>query len=245
MKSILIALALPPVCCLWLTIAGFVVVRRNRRWGGVMVGLGLFGLTLLSIPVIADSLIVALEQNLPVTPPADAMPQAIVILGGDLTRTAEAPYALPGLLTLDRLRAGAALQHRTKLPILVTGGTVQPDREAVARVMAVSLRDDFQVPATWVEDASEDTWQNASFSAMILKKQNIHSVYVVTQGWHMRRAMIAFRRAGLLATAAPTSIETPLRPIMWDFLPRASAWGWSYFALHEWIGCTWYAIRQD
>ena len=62
--------------------------------------------------------------------------------------------------------------------------------------MADSLRDDFQVPVSWVEDASDDTWENAAFSAEILKKRGIHSVYVVTQGWHMRRAMLAFRHAG-------------------------------------------------
>ena len=56
-------------------------------------------------------------------------------------RTSAAPYALPGFLTLDRLRAGAALHRRTGLPILVTGGSLQPDRPAIATVMADSLRD--------------------------------------------------------------------------------------------------------
>jgi uncharacterized SAM-binding protein YcdF (DUF218 family) len=171
------------------------------------------------------------------------MPRAIVILGGDLLRTSAAPYALPGFLTLDRLRAGAALHRRTGLPILVTGGSLQPDRPAIATVMADSLRDDFQVPVAWVEDASIDTWENAAFSAEILKKQGIRSVYVVTQGWHMRRAMLAFRHTGLIVTAVPTWTETPIDPIAGDFPPRALAWEWSYYALHEWIGCAWYAIR--
>ena len=243
LKSIVLALVLPPVCFLYLTIAGFWIVRRHRRGGRALAGVGLAGLALLAVPLVANSLLLALERNLPVNPPPNAMPQAIVILGGDLLRTATEPYALPGFLTLDRLRAGAALQRRTGLPILVTGGTVQPDRVAVATVMADSLRNDFQVPVTWVEDASLDTWENAAFSADILKQQGIGSVYVVSQGWHLRRAMLAFRHAGLIATAVPTSMETPLDPIAWDLPPRASAWEWSYFALHEWIGCAWYALR--
>jgi len=36
-------------------------------------------------------------------------------------RTAEAPFALPGMLTLDRLRAGVELGRRTGLPILARG----------------------------------------------------------------------------------------------------------------------------
>lgn len=242
-KGILITLALPPVSFLCLTIVGLLIARRHRPSSRALLCIGVLGLTVLALPFVPDMMIVALEHNLPVNPPPDAMPQAIVILGGDLTRTAEAPYALPGLLTLDRLRAGAALQRRTGLPILVTGGTVQPDRTPVATVMADSLRNDFQVPVAWVESASLDTWQNAAFSADILKQRGIRSVYVVTQGWHMPRAVVAFRHAGLIVTAVPTSMETPFDPIAGDFLPHASAWGWSYFALHEWIGWAWYAIR--
>jgi uncharacterized SAM-binding protein YcdF (DUF218 family) len=243
LKSILLALALPPVCFLYCVMLGLLIGRRHRSGGRALVGIGLVGLALLSIPLVPNLLIVALEQNLPTTPPPDAMPQAIVILGGDLLRTEGPPHSLPGFLTLDRLREGAALYRRTRLPILVTGGTVQHDRPPIALIMADSLRNDFQVPVTWVEDASVDTWENAQLTAEILQRGGIHSVYVVTQGWHMRRAMMAFRHAGLVATAVPTSIDTPFDPIPWDLPPRASAWQWSYYALHEWIGCAWYAIR--
>jgi uncharacterized SAM-binding protein YcdF (DUF218 family) len=243
LKSILESLGLPPVCFLYVAILGLLLARRHRRTGYTLACIGLACLTALALPVVGGPLIVSLELNLPVTPPPDAMPEAIVILGGDLSRTAEAPFVLPGALTLDRLRAGAALRRRTGLPILVTGGIVQPDRPAVATVMANSLREDFQVPVSWVENASADTWENATFSADILKKQGIRSVYVVTQGWHMRRAILAFRHTGLIVTAAPTALDAPIDPVVSDFVPRASAWGWSYYALHEWIGCAWYSIR--
>jgi uncharacterized SAM-binding protein YcdF (DUF218 family) len=243
LKSILLAVVLPPVCFLYCVILGLLIIRRHRNGGRALVCIGLVGLAVLSIPLVPNLLIVALERNLPTTPRPDAMPQAIVILGGDLLRTNGPPHSLPGFLTLDRLREGAALYRRTRLPIVVTGGTVQPDRPPVAVIMADSLRNDFQVPVTWVEDASVDTWENAEFTAEMLKPRGIHSVYVVTQGWHMRRAMLAFQHAGLIATAVPTSIDTPFDPIPWDLPPRASAWQWSYYALHEWIGCAWYAIR--
>jgi uncharacterized SAM-binding protein YcdF (DUF218 family) len=243
MKQLLETFALPPICFLYLAILGLVIVRRHRRIGRTLAGVGLLGLAVLSLPAVAGSLIIALEQNLPVTPPPNAMPQAIVILGGDMTRTSDPPFALPGLLTLDRLRAGAALRRRTGLPILVTGGIVQLDRPPIASLMADSLRDDFQVPVEWVEDASADTWQNASLSAVILRQQGIRSVYVVTQAWHMPRAIIAFRHAGLIVTAVPTSVNPPIDLVPSDFFPRASAWALSFFALHEWIGYAWYALR--
>jgi uncharacterized SAM-binding protein YcdF (DUF218 family) len=243
LKSILESLALPPIAFLYLSLLGLLILFRHRRTGRTLVCLGLAGLVIFSLPVVSGSMIVALEQGLPMTPPPDAMPKAIVILGGDVWRITEAPFALPGPLTLDRLRAGAALRRRTGLPILVTGGTVQQDLLPVATVMASSLREDFQVPVEWVENASADTWANATLTAEIMKKNGIGSVYLVTNGWHMRRAVIAFRKAGLIVTAVPTSFDAPAGPILADFVPRALAWEWSYFAIHEWIGSAWYAMR--
>ena len=245
LKTIFVGRALPPVCFLLLALVGLLIGWRSRRRGYALTWAGVLGLTLLSLPVVPTYLLVALEANLPLDPRADAHPAAIVVLGGDLDRTGLPPGVLAGHLTLDRLRAGAALHRRTGLPILVTGGIVQPDRPAVATVMADSLRDDFQVPVAWVEDASGDTRENAVFSAAILKKQGIRSVYIVTQGWHMRRAVLAFRQAGLTVTAAPTSLEAPFEPLATDFLPQAQAWEWSYYALHEWIGCAWYALHSS
>jgi uncharacterized SAM-binding protein YcdF (DUF218 family) len=242
-KSLLLAVTLPPICFLYLAILGLLIVRFYRRLGRVLLCAGLLGLVVLGLPAVGGSLIIALEQGLPVTPPPNDMPQAIVVLGGDMSRSVDAPYTLPGLLTLDRLRAGAALRRKTGLPILVTGGVLIKDHPAIATVMADSLRGDFQVPVEWVEDVSNDTWENAAFSAAILKEHGIHSVYVVTQAWHMRRAMIAFRHTGLVVTAAPTSVNPPIEFISSDFMPHASIWALSYYALHEWIGCAWYAIR--
>ena len=182
-------------------------------------------MTLLALPIVSDVMLAGLERNLPLRPPPDAMPRAIVILGGDLDRTADPPFVLPGLSEFGphARRRGVVSQDRAADP-----GHRRHCASRVARRWRRSWRKacaTISGAGTWVEDASDDTWENAAFSAEILKKQGIHSVYVVTQGWHMRRAMLAFRHAGLIATAAPTSLESPIDPIAWDFLPRASAWG--------------------
>jgi uncharacterized SAM-binding protein YcdF (DUF218 family) len=189
-------------------------------------------------------MLLGLETGLPTTLQSDHPPQAIIILGGDVIRAHQEPLGVrPGLLTLDRLRTGAALHRRTGLPILVTGGTTQPDTAPVGIVMAESLRDDFQTPARWVESKSRDTWENARFSAAILKAEGITSVYIVTHAWHMRRAVLAFQGTGLAVTAAPTPLDDPLGPDWTDFLPRVSAWQTAWFAMHEWIGYVWYMLR--
>jgi uncharacterized SAM-binding protein YcdF (DUF218 family) len=212
------------------------------RSGKALMSLGLVGLFVFAMPVTSGWLTVALEQGLPLAPPPDNMPRAIIILGGEVSRSVEPPFTRPGRLTLDRLRAGAALHRLTGLPILVTGGIVQRDRPAVAQVMADSLRTDFLTQTDWVEDKSGTTWANAVLSAAMLKKQGIASVYVVSQAWHLRRAVIAFRKAGMTVTAAPTMLDPPATPILLDFLPTASAWYASFFAVHEWVGCVWYSL---
>lgn len=233
-------MVLPPLSLAYLTAFGLLI---GRRLGRVLAWIGILALLVLGMPAVAGWLTVALEQDLPLTPPANAAPKAIVILGGEVTRTLDPPFTLPGKLTLDRLRAGAELHRKTGLPMLVTGGIVQRDRPAVAKIMADSLRDDFHEPAEWVEDKSATTWENATMSAAILKKQGITSVYVVSQAWHLKRAAIAFNAAGLTVTAAPSSRDTPAGPTPDDFVPNVAAWHQSYYALHEWIGCVWYSIR--
>jgi uncharacterized SAM-binding protein YcdF (DUF218 family) len=243
-RGVLITLAMPPTSFVALIVTGLLLRGRWRRLGRRLTWTALAALILLGMPVVSYSLLLALETGLPMTPPADHPPQAIIVLGGEIIHARDEPLGVrPGLLTLDRLRAAAALHRRTGLPILVTGGTTQPNAAAVGLVMQQSLKDDFQTPAKWVEAKSVDTWENARLSADILRPEGITSVYVVTHAWHMRRAMLAFQGTGLTVTAAPTSLDDPLGPNLYDFLPRAAGWQTGYFALHEWIGYAWYTRR--
>ena len=240
MRNLLVNLALPPTGLVLLILLGLLIGRRGRGPGLIAVLL----LILLGMPVVSDGLLRGLEEGLPTAVSPEHPPQAIVVLGAEVIRAEDEKLGVrPGLLTLDRLRAAAVLQRRTGLPILVTGGTTRPDTAAVGKVMAQSLQDDFRVPVRWVEAKSADTWANARLSADILHEAGIDSVYVVTHAWHERRAMLAFRGTGLTVTAAPVSLDSPLGPGHDDFLPRVAGWQTSYWALHEWIGYAWYALR--
>jgi uncharacterized SAM-binding protein YcdF (DUF218 family) len=192
MRGLLETLALPPTGLVALITIGLLLGGTWRRFGRRLTWVSLIGLILFGMPAVSYGLLVALETDLPLTPPADHPPQAIIVLGAEVIRAHQEDLGIrPGLLTLDRLRTAAALHRKTGLPILVTGGSTQPHTPAVALVMAQSLKDDFQTPARWVEPKSVDTWENARFSADILRAEGINSVYVVTHPWHMRRALLA------------------------------------------------------
>jgi uncharacterized SAM-binding protein YcdF (DUF218 family) len=243
-KNFLLTLTLPPTGLVVLIVTGLLMRGARRRAGYRLAWASLILLILFGMPVVSDSLLLALESGLPMTPPADNPPQAIVVLGGEVVRTHNEKLGVrPGPLTLERLRAAAALHRRTALPILVTGGTTQPHTAAVGLVMAQSLTEDFLTPPRWVEAKSADTWENARLSADILRPEGITSVYVVTNAWHLRRAILAFQGTGLTATAYPTSMDDPPGPELSDFLPRSSGWQTGFYAVHEWIGYAWYKLR--
>jgi uncharacterized SAM-binding protein YcdF (DUF218 family) len=248
LSAVATVLLVPPVNLVPFALAGMLLARRWPAAGRRLTVACLVALLLLALPAVAVPLLVALEQGLPLAAPgALAAPGetagAIVILGGDAHAAGPQPDDEDvGVLSLERERAGAALARATHLPILVTGGVVSLAGAPVALLMARSLAVDFGCPVRWVEPASATTWQNAQFSAALLRRENIGTVLLVTHAWHMRRALIAFRAAGLAVIPAPLPADRMPRFVPADFVPRVSAWQYSYFALHEWLGCAWYAV---
>ena len=239
-----ILVLVPPVNLVWLAVLGW--LWRRRRAGQVLAAASLAGLLALATPLVADALLASLEWGVPRSEGAAGDAQAIVVLGAELSvgvTPAGSVSVAPGPLTLQRLRAAAALARRTGLPLLVSGGIVHDGAPPVAAVMAQSLAADFAVPARWIEPRSADTWENARDSAALLSAAGIHTALLVTHAWHVRRAMIAFAAAGLRVTPAPGQWDRFPQPSLGGMVPRAASWMTSYYALHEWIGCLWYGWR--
>lgn len=241
LHALLVCLIVPPPNLPLVALIGLALRRRYQILGRMLLGGALAGLVALSLPAVSQTLLVSLELGLPLTPPAADPPGAIVILSAEVVhRRGPGPNEQPGPLTLERMRAGVELYHRTHLPILVTGGRLGGRHVApVAVQMAHSLERDFGIPVRWVEPRSKTTWQNAEYSAAILRRAGIGSVYLVTHAWHEKRALLAFHHFGLTATAAPVDLDALTAAV----LPSSQAWRNSYFAFHEWIGLADYALR--
>lgn len=236
---------MPPTVFIVTAFAGIVltVFAKTRRWG-IAVGLVSVGaLYVFATPLVSLMLLRAVEHEVNAPPPAAA--QAIVVLSGDIHHGngGNVPDTV-GRLTLERLDRAAELYRRDKLPILVTGGPVGDSRESMAALMAHTLTDDFGVPVAWREERSQTTFENAEFSAQILRAQHIHTVLVVTQPWHMPRALWAFARAKIDAIPVSTErtyIKTPIDAAM--LLPQSTALTDSFYALHEILGLIYYRLQ--
>ena len=241
---------MPPLNFLVLGLLGWLMRRRWPRAGRALAVGSLAALYVVSTGAGALLLVTPLEKRtvaLDYSQPSGA--GAIVVLGAGSVEGAP-EYAgrdVPDAVALVRLQYAAHLQHATGLPLMVSGGNAAPARgvPAKAAMMARALREDFRTPVTWVEDRSEDTAENASRSAAMLKAAGIKRILLVTHAMHMPRAREAFARNGIDVVDAPTMFFSRVRWSPYMLLPSASALYRSYYATHEWIGLGWYRLRPS
>ncbi len=240
---------IPPMSLLTVIAVGALLRRRWPRTGRTLCGVGVAALLVLSTNAGALLLVQPLEgMTMALQAPQAQGAQAIVVLAAGNIRAAPeyGGQSIPDEIALVRLRYAAHLQHRTGLPLLVSGGNADPRQQVPAKAagMARALREDFRTPVQWTEERSATTAENAAYSAAILKAAGVRRVLLVTHAMHMARAQRAFAASGLEVVAAPTMFYSggALAPLM--FMPGWSGMFRSYYATHEWLGLAWYRLRH-
>ncbi|MFT6581487.1 MAG: uncharacterized SAM-binding protein YcdF (DUF218 family) [Alphaproteobacteria bacterium] len=238
---VLKALLLPPASFFVLILVGLMLRRWRRRAGTTFAILGLAALYVFSTPVVGTYLLIGLERAGARPGDTNKPAQAIVILsaGVEYSRPVREAETV-GSLTLMRLRYGARLHRRTKLPILVTGGGSRDGETPIGELMRDVLTVEFQTPVKWVETQAGTTYENAQNSATQLRKDNIDTIYLVTNSWHMPRAKRVFEQAGLHVQPFGAGYHTMGDAVPWMYLPSARASLNTYYAFHERLGLLWY-----
>ncbi|RCN58446.1 YdcF family protein [Acidiferrobacter thiooxydans] len=237
----------PPGLFLLPMTAGLILLAARRpSLGAALVVLAWAGLWIVSLPAVSHPLARDWESYPALRRPLPIGPRAIVVLAAG--RYHDAPeYGgrdTVGADTLVRLRYAARLFRETHLPILVSGGAPLGGT-AAARLMRRVLNRDFATPVKWVEASSKTTAQNARYSWAILRSQKIRSIFLVTQAWHMPRAVALFREVGFKVVPAPTGFVTRSRrgQTILAYLPNAPALALSALIFHEMIGLAWVRMR--
>jgi uncharacterized SAM-binding protein YcdF (DUF218 family) len=173
--------------------------------------------------------------------------QAIVVLGSGTYESAP-EYGgsdTAGRLLLERIRYAAWLHHRTGLPIIASGGHGNNREHSEASIMRQILQQEFGAKVLALEEQSRTTWENAAKTKILLGEFQIEKFVLVTHAWHMPRAVSSFRAVGTEPIAAPTAFAGNIElDNSWkDWRPSPGAFNISYFALHEYVGKAWYALR--
>lgn len=193
-------------------------------------------------PALSSYLLQRAEAGLPRN--VDLRPaQAIIVLGGDVQpgNGGDIPDRL-GRLSLERVVFAAAAYRRLHLPVAVSGGSIDGGHQSQAALMQAALETDFAVPVAWAEDRSQTTWQNALYTARLLRPAGLTTVVVISQACDLPRALWSFERAGLKPLPWPAPRTALHIGKARDFLPSLAALNDSFYALHELIGGLYYRL---
>jgi uncharacterized SAM-binding protein YcdF (DUF218 family) len=215
----------------------------TARWGRrVSVGC-LMLLALLALFPLGDWLIGGLEARFLPFKPDGAPVSGIIVLGG-----ATSGAGPPGSIrwqpnqAVDRVFETARLARAyPNTRVLVSAGPVDPvSHAAEADAIAKYLIDLGVEPQRLIEERrSRDTFENAQFSAAMVKPKRQERWLLVTSAFHMPRAMGCFRKAGFSVTAAPSD---------WRSNPTLHAWSASQnlsevdLAIKEYLGLLTYRL---
>lgn len=169
---------------------------------------------------------------------------AIVMLGAGTAHGANAKAVEVGIFGYGRLAKTLALYRDCKksgnqCTVIVSGGDAHYQGTAEATVYAAYLQNlGIESADLVLESKSLNTWQNAQFTAAILRAQTHDSVLLVTSGVHLTRSLLYFQQAGVTAT-----------PVRADYLSAVSSWvpiSYNFLvtdlALHENLGVLRYRL---
>jgi uncharacterized SAM-binding protein YcdF (DUF218 family) len=130
--------------------------------------------------------------------------------------------------------------------IVCSGGVVAPNREdsPISTAMKETLMK-LGVPASRIltRDGSGDTHEEAQMVAKLVPELHVDHVVVVTSGFHMPRALSAFRAAGIEAIPAPANDRSPAFPWLTRFLPGTRGMQEASAVGHELLGLLYYKLR--
>jgi uncharacterized SAM-binding protein YcdF (DUF218 family) len=246
-SRIIEALLLPPGSLILLAIIGLFFWRS--RFGRWILTWALLLQWLLSLPVTADLLYLGLEYYPPLNPAEikATAPEAIVVLGGG--RDLNAPEYGGDTISergLMRLRYAAKIAKQTGLPIIPSGGNPGAIGVPEAKISRDILRNEFAVEVQEIEPHSNTTWENARYTAQLMKRIGVQRIILVTDAAHMARALYAFERNGIRPLPAPTNYQSivsqQVSPIE-RYLPSGLAVRDCSYAIHEYLGLFWYRLK--
>ena len=187
--------------------------RGERRIAALLFALT-FVFYLLCTSVVAERTLGWLEQAY--LPPAEPAGDVIIMLGGGAMPDSPDVDGVGALCSspANRLLTAVRLQRKLGVPILLSGGQVYEDTGAEAKI-ARRILIDLGVPEEQilVETRSINTTQNARYSAEILRTQGLTQPILVTSAFHMKRAVLNFKKQGIDVVPYPADYQVTHHPV--------------------------------
>jgi uncharacterized SAM-binding protein YcdF (DUF218 family) len=247
MTRLLRWLLLPPGCFLWLLILAWWLFPRRPKWARRLVLVNVVLLYALSTGPVSQALLNGLDVAPPLTPERarQAGAQVIVCLGAG-GNDFQPELGFGGLSSegLDRTYYAVFLHGCTGLPIVFSGGGWEG--HAMADHMRLAALQMGVAPEFLeAEGESHNTWENAQKTQAWLQRGGRRRILLVTDRWHMRRALYCFQHTDLQVVPAPygCDLPTPLDRGLIQLLPTRPGLAGSTRVLEEWLGNVFYRLR--
>ncbi|MCJ7694487.1 MAG: YdcF family protein [Anaerolineaceae bacterium] len=208
--------------------------------------------------IISASLARSLESRYQ---PSGQIPAApvIVLLGGG-TESGDFPRPTTEINSAgDRVLYAAWLYRLQAAPnILLSGGNLEfsEARESTPAQDMANILALLYIPpeVLWFQELSQNTYEDAFFSAEILRSKGISEIILVTSAMHMPRAVAVFEKQGLKVIPAPTDFTITekgwkdltsfkAKQIFINLLPNASSLSLTTNVLKEYLGMLVYRMH--
>lgn len=255
LSKLLPLFVLPPGCFFILCIAGWVIRKRHKKVGNILIAVAFTILYLSSLPWVSSALVSYWEHA--AEQPTNINEESVhiaVVLGGIFETTPGKPddYMLND--AVDRIFESVKMINEGTVDRLVyTGGgvPVRPWRKPEAHLMADFIERYNLVADSliWIEDKAVNTYENARFTRELLLRKGIEkplNVYLITSALHMPRAVQMFRHFNINVIPVPTDfrvVDHYNRPSVFYLIPESYSLLKTSMAIREWLGLHYYKLK--
>ena len=229
-------------------VLGLVLLALRLRAGAIIAAFSLAAIALAALGPLGNMLLTPLEQRFPDGQYPTENIDGIIVLGGSYD-TESHSYLSTIVLREDTEPLAVMVDLARRYPkakIIFSGGSEGP-KDTVSEAKIVKgyfISFGIAPDRLLTEGRSQTTEENARFTADLLHPAPRSRWLLVTSGYHMPRAVGAFRKAGFDVIAFPAGLRTHGWQDMWrpestatDNLRRID------IGVHEWVGLLDYKLK--
>lgn len=141
--------------------------------------------------------------------PADA--DAVVVLGAKV-----AASGVAGAAIRRRVAHGVRIVTERRIEmLLVSGGNAGPGPSEAAVMRRLALDHGIADERIVTEERSRNTFENGVYTGRIIRDRGWRRIVLITDAWHMRRALYVFHRLGLDAGGDPVPRPADVSRLVW------------------------------